>query len=105
MIEFTNNGIVLVRRETSDGYWRTSINPGDMERATEYLDGDELAQVEKAWTPEVVEAWEAEVAANNERLEQLYNSQPQGVDEVAELRAMVVELKAEIEGMKGSKEK
>lgn len=60
-ITITDNGIVLVLRQTDDGNWRTSINPGDTDRAGEILDADELAQVTEVWTPEVIAAWEQSI--------------------------------------------
>lgn len=64
-IEITENGIVKVLRQTDEGNWRTSINPGDTVRAEELLDSEELQQVNEAWTPEVIATWEEETADHN----------------------------------------
>lgn len=55
MMTIEPDGLVRV----ADGARNAAIAPGDWELAELVLTADELAQVEAAWTPQVIEAWEA----------------------------------------------
>lgn len=57
-INITPQGVVEYSEMRDGERWRTTIEPGDTVRAAELLDTEEMAQVEAAWTPEIVEAWQ-----------------------------------------------
>ena len=75
-VTFTENGIALIRSQAKDVVHRTSRNPGDdisdlpddprsyVDKAGETVDLPGLrTEIANYWTPEVVAAFEAEVAA------------------------------------------
>lgn len=62
-IYITSSGIVEYKGERDGQTWRTTITPGDTAQATALLSAEELAQVQAAWTPAVVAAWQAQQAA------------------------------------------
>lgn len=101
-ITITDNGIVLVLRQTEGGNHRVSINPGDMNLAESILEREELAQVEKVWTTNVIAAWQESVEEWNERIASVYNQGDLAeVTEITVLRSEVEALKAEIATLKG----
>ena len=64
-INIKPNGIVEVRRETENGVWRTTIDPGDYTRANELLSAEEWLLVNKKWTSKVLAAWQAHIEAES----------------------------------------
>lgn len=63
MIQIDAKGVVNYH-EIRDGHnWRTTIRPGDTERAEELLTPEELTEVHAAWTDDVIAAYQARIAA------------------------------------------
>lgn len=93
-IRITGNGVVEYATIGANGQpWRTTIAPGDTERAAQLLSADELAAVQAAWTPAVVESWQARKAAIEAELAQSNESSaPAAEDRLARIEEALAEI-------------
>ena len=91
-INILSNGLVEYAGERDGQRWRTTIIPGDMATAAALLDANERAQVEAAWTPEVIAAWQAKMEAEIEWPVDVGQHLPTPSEQIEELQAAIIEL-------------
>lgn len=96
-INILPTGVVEFVRVNEDGSkWRTTITPGDVTEAQKHLSKKQMDRVKEAWTPELVQKWQAEHPADPPRV----GARPRRIDaRLDELEAKLAQLQGRMDAI------